>query len=122
MTPELENKLYEDFPLLFANREHPQSPMVFGCECGDGWYGILRASCNRIASHEKYAGQQSFRFSQIKEKYGTIRLYHDGGDAYCQGVISMAEAMSAMTCELCGDPGKTNAIGWLLTLCEECRK
>jgi hypothetical protein len=122
MSPELENKLYEDFPLLFANREIPQSPMVFGCEHGDGWYGILRCACNRIASHEEYAGQQTFRFSQIKEKYGTLRLYHEGGDSYCQGVISMAEAMSAMTCERCGCRGKLNDIGWISTLCEGCRK
>ena len=122
MTPELENKLYEDFPSLFANREQQGSCMVYGCECGDGWYGILRAACNRIASHEKYAGRSDFRFGQVKEKWGRLCLYYSAGDEFVMGVISMAEAMSAMTCELCGDPGKTNDIGWLSTLCEGCRK
>jgi hypothetical protein len=118
MSPELENKLYADFPLLFANRESRGSCMVFGCEHGDGWYGILRAACKEIARH---AGPH-FQFTQVKEKYGTLRLYFVGGDSYCEGVIDMAEAMSAVTCEQCGNPGKPNDGGWITTLCEGCRK
>jgi hypothetical protein len=135
MSPELENKLYEDFPLLFANRENQQSPMAFGCEHGDGWHGILRAACKLIDTHTNRRTQDgvtcdvfmletkpSFHFTQIKEKFGTIRLYHDGGDSYCDGVVDMAEAMSAVTCERCGAPGKPNDSGWISTLCEACRK
>jgi hypothetical protein len=122
MSPELENKLYEDFPLLFANRENSQSPMVFGCECGDGWYGIILSACRRISFHEANAGRSDFRFSQVKEKWGTLRIYYSGGDEFVMGVISMAEAVSAVTCERCGAPGKTNDSGWISTLCEGCRK
>ena len=122
MSPELENKLYEDFPMLFANREQKGSCMVYGCEHGDGWHGILRAACKEIAAHGERECYQPFKFSQIKEKYGTLRLYHDGGDSYCDGVVDMAEAMSAVTCEQCGAPGKPNDSGWISTLCEGCRK
>jgi hypothetical protein len=122
VSPELEQKLYEDFPTLFANRESKGSCMAFGCECGDGWYDILRAACNRIAAHEEYAGEQTFSFTQVKEKYGTLRLYHCGGDSFCNGVVSMAEAMSAMTCERCGRQGRPNDRGWISTLCDGCRK
>ena len=122
MSPELEEQLYTDFPVLFANREIPQSTMVFGCECGDGWHGIIRSACGRISFHEANAGRSDFRFSQVKEKWGTLRLYYSGGDEFVMGVISMAEAMSAVTCERCGSPGKTNDSGWLSTLCEGCRK
>ena len=122
MSPELENKLYEDFAMLFANREHPQSPMVFGCECGDGWHGIILSACRRISFHEANAGRSYFRFDQVKEKWGRLCLYYSGGDEFVMGVISMAEAMSAVTCERCGAPGKTNDSGWLSTLCEGCRK
>lgn len=122
MTHELEEQLYIDFPLLFANRETKGSCMVYGCEHGDGWHGILRAACKKIADHERLAIARTFRFVQIKEKYGTLRLYHDGGDSYCDGVVDMAEAMSAVTCEQCGAPGKPNDGGWISTLCEGCRK
>jgi len=56
--------------------------------------------------------------SQVKEKYGTLRFYYYGGDDYCHGVESMAESMSAKTCEDCGNTGKLLAQGWHRTLCE----
>ena len=122
MTPELENKLYEDFPLLFAYRDIPQSPMVFGCEHGDGWHGIIRSACRAISFHEANAGRSDFRFSQVKEKWGILRIYYSGGDEFVMGVIAMAEAVSSVTCERCGAPGKPNDGGWISTLCGGCRK
>ena len=61
-------------------------------------------------------------FTQIKEKYGTLRVYSHGGDNFCSGVIAMTEAMSAVTCENCGLPGSSNDDGWITTLCDACRK
>jgi hypothetical protein len=57
--------------------------------------------------------------TQIKEKFGTLRFYYWGGDDYCRGVESMAESMSAVTCEVCGSPGKLRNGGWIQTLCDE---
>jgi hypothetical protein len=57
--------------------------------------------------------------TQIKEKFGTLRFYYCGGDDYCHGVESMAESMSAVTCEVCGSPGKLRNGGWIQTLCDE---
>lgn len=57
--------------------------------------------------------------TQVKEKYGTLRFYYYGGDEYCSGVESMAESMSAVTCEVCGSPGKIREGGWVRTLCDE---
>lgn len=56
--------------------------------------------------------------SQVKEKFGTLRFYYYGGDDYCRGVESMAESMSAVTCEVCGNTGKLRAQGWYRTLCD----
>ncbi len=56
---------------------------------------------------------------QVKEKFGTLRFYYSGGDDYISGLASMAESMSAVTCEECGNPGKTVGGGWLTTLCKE---
>lgn len=122
MSPELEEELFSRFPALFENRKHRHSPMVFGCEHGDGWHGIIRSACRAISFRQANAGRSDFRFSQVKEKWGVLRIYYSGGDEFCAGVISMAEAMSAVTCERCGSPGKTNDSGWLSTLCEGCRK
>jgi hypothetical protein len=59
-------------------------------------------------------------FTQIKEKFGTLRVYTNFTDDYCDGVITMAESMSARTCEECAQPGKQTVEGWIKTLCEEC--
>ena len=56
---------------------------------------------------------------QIKEKFGTLRFYTDGGDQYTRGVLAMAECMSAVTCEECGNCGKVRTSGWHRTLCDE---
>jgi hypothetical protein len=55
---------------------------------------------------------------QVKSKFGSLRFYVNGGDDYTRGVISMAEAMSAVTCEECGASGKLRDDGWVSTLCD----
>jgi hypothetical protein len=57
--------------------------------------------------------------TQVKEKFGTLRFYYWGGDEYCSGVESMAESMSAVTCEVCGSPGMLRQGGWIRALCDE---
>ncbi len=58
--------------------------------------------------------------SQVKEKFGTLRFYYNGGDEYIHGLAAMAEAMSARTCESCGSPAKTQGTGWRTTMCQPC--
>jgi hypothetical protein len=55
---------------------------------------------------------------QVKEKFGTLRFYYTGGDEYISGITSMAEAMSGVTCEVCGNVGELNGGGWLRTRCD----
>jgi hypothetical protein len=57
--------------------------------------------------------------SQVKEKFGTLRFYYNGGDDVVSGIERMAESMSAVMCETCGAPGKTRSGGWIQTLCDE---
>lgn len=59
---------------------------------------------------------------QVKEKFGTLRFYYQGGDDQIHGMVRMAEAMSAVTCEQCGVPAKTGGRGWISTLCDSCRE
>lgn len=57
--------------------------------------------------------------SQVKEKYGTLRFYYNGGDDYIRGLESMAESISACTCEKCGNQGRIRGRGWLYTACDQ---
>ena len=55
---------------------------------------------------------------QVKEKFGTLRFYYSGGDDTIHGMTRMAESMSAVTCEVCGAPGKSRHGGWVHTYCD----
>jgi hypothetical protein len=64
---------------------------------------------------------------QVKEKFGTLRFYYTGGDEYISGLVSMAESMSGVICEGCGNPAKTSDVdpekgitGWIRTECKPC--
>ena len=59
---------------------------------------------------------------QVKEKFGTLRFYYSGGDDYISGLVSMAESMTGVTCEECGNPGKSRGGGWIHTYCEPCEE
>ena len=117
MNNEIEAELYKKYPALFSSRLDRTSPMIFGCEHGDGWANLIRAMCSSLS------GQEGVTFSQIKEKFGTLRVYRNGpGGDFADGVIRMAEDMSRYVCEVCGNPGKTRGKGWLSTLCDRCEK
>lgn len=59
---------------------------------------------------------------QVKEKFGALRYYVGSATDEQHGLINMACALSAVTCEICGAPGKINSYGWLRCLCKKHRK
>jgi hypothetical protein len=59
---------------------------------------------------------------QVKEKFGTLRFYYSGGDDVIDGMVRMAEAMSGVTCEGCGNVGERRGGGWVHTYCTPCEE
>ena len=138
MNSELQQKLFTDFPLLFDNRHKSpmESCLAFGLEIGDGWYDLVRSVCWMIKQHEDNKRWQKewrekqnqdttdepeyfpVKFDQVKEKYGGLRLYFNGGDEYVEGLVSLAEAYSYHVCEICGNKGEANKGGWIAVRCE----
>ena len=121
MKPELERKLIEDFPTLFmgVNKPVTDSLMAFWCECGDGWYSLIYAMCQEITAADPEA-----ELLQVKEKWGHLRVYlHSGNSGKYKEVNEIVrnyEALSAETCERCGEPGERRLGGWIKTLCDVC--
>lgn len=58
------------------------------------------------------------RVVQIKEKFGGLRFYFDGGNEYIRGLVDMAETWAGHTCEKCGEVGYQRGGGWIRTLCD----
>jgi hypothetical protein len=61
-----------------------------------------------------------FAVQQVKEKFGTLRFYCPGNDAIGR-YVRLAERLSSVTCEDCGNRGTANDSGWIRTQCDECR-
>lgn len=132
MREELDKKLVEKYPKIFANRhgDMRETLMCWGFECGDGWYNIIDQLCANIQHYTDWNNQnfaKGFKqykevpqviAVQVKEKFGTLRFYYDGGDDKIDGMMRMAEAMSAVMCEECGAPGHQRSGGWIRTLCD----
>ncbi len=56
---------------------------------------------------------------QIKEKFGGLRFYYQGGDDHISGMVRMAEIWAGRTCETCGEKGDRRSGGWIRTLCDK---
>lgn len=118
MKEELEQKLIEKYPSLFADKDKsPRETLIcFGCECGDGWYNIL----DKL--FEKLSKFPDLKLTQVKEKYGTLRIYVNDYNEEVSKYIEDANRKSGKTCEMCGKKGKRRNGGWITTLCNGCYK
>ena len=128
MREELDKKLVEDFPLLYADRygDMRETCMVFGFP-GNGWEPIIRRLSEKLERlladwirDNPDKDDQHPRAAQVKEKFGTLRFYMASSLPGMDKAIAIAEAESEVTCEYCGKPGEIRVGGWLKTLCDEC--
>jgi len=136
MREELDKLLCEKYPKMMVNRHSPmqETAMCWGFSCGDGWYNILNALMGNIQHHidwnnknvekgyKQYKQVPQVTVDQVKEKFGTLRFYYTGGDEVINGMVRMAESMSACTCEDCGNTGEQRGGGWIRTLCQPCEE
>jgi len=142
MTDDKLEQLAKRWPDLF------QKSGDFEFSIGEGWYDIVDMLCGalskdieRVKHRLKYAMENpAAKFSQtieelesavakareelptlvqVKEKFGTMRFYVDGGTAEMHNYISFAEAMTSRTCEVCGDRGQSRQGGWVRVLCDK---
>lgn len=118
-----ENEMMEKFPKMF-------SQPFGGFAVGPGWWPILRSLCRNVQGHIDWRQEQKEKYgrgegcpqvvvAQIKEKFGGLRFYYDGGNDVIDGMVRMAEAWAANSCEECGKPGVLRSGGWMQTLCDE---
>jgi hypothetical protein len=117
---EFVKRIEERFPNMFSKR-------YGGIAVGAGWWPIIESLCANIQSridwwnknHEKNPVIEQVVVEQIKEKFGGLRFYYQGGDDEISGMVRMAEAWASHACEECGAPGKSRDGGWIKTLCDK---
>ena len=127
MNEENTQKLFDRFTFFKPERPITEALMAFGFECGDGWFNLIWDLCidleKIVNEEEKEFPDEYFEVVQVKEKFGTLRFYVDGGTDAIYKRINKAETDSGVTCEQCGKrPAKPKSTHhWIRTLCEECK-
>ena len=118
MNVEKEQALFNKYPSLFGQKDKSmqETCMCWGICVGDGWYDLLDTLCNEL---KVFPGLQ---FTQVKEKFGTLRAYTNFTNDKVEEAVLEAERASAKTCEGCGKPAKLNKGPWLRVECKACKK
>ena len=137
MKEELVEQLHRDHPDLCEKASDGEFSV------GDGWYNIIDVLCSQLSrtvNHYRLMIKYKIKksedvreledklkkaieelpiISQVKEKFGGLRFYIDGGTEEQLVMIDFAEAMSLKTCETCGDRGRSRGGGWIKVLCDK---
>ena len=96
---------------------------TFGDQPSEQTYERVERDINEPKFRDVPEKIRQVTLDQVKEKFGTLRFYYTGGDDYIDGMVTMAESMSGVTCESCGSGAKTDwNSGWVRTICEPCQE
>lgn len=124
MNEDLEFQEYEAYSKMMQER----FPKMYGGKyggfaIGKGWYPLIETLSNAIQNHIDNCQRQGKEcpqviVQQVKEKFGTLRFYYNGGDEFIHGAVWLAESMTGHLCEECGGLGKPRDGGWVRTLCD----
>lgn len=93
--------------------------MCWGFDCCDGWLKLIDQLSADITALDEKNGTQTIAV-QVKEKFGGLRFYIEGGSDAIHDLIDAAENESLKTCEMCGEPGERRGGGWISTECDAC--
>jgi len=112
MKEELDAMLCQRYPKIFVDCRRTQ--------CRDGWFDLIDTLCERLQFWTDRNNAPQVIVSQVKEKYGELSFYAHRGNETQDGMIELAEAMSARLCEQCGKLGHLLMSGEIyLTRCHE---
>jgi len=113
-------EIIDKYPKLFrqVSLSEYESCMAWGICVGDGWLNIIDQLSTEL-------NELDVEYSQIKEKFGELRVYLDilnqehTNKAY--NIVNKYEILSTTICEKCGKPGKRSTKNsWIKTICDEC--
>lgn len=137
-TEEENKKLCAKYPFLawygdplytgYTEEGEPDYSFTWEDELPEGW---RKAFCPKMWDElkeilERHNYLNKFRFTQIKEKWGALRIYDSGAPEEAYDEIEDWEAkyekLSEEVCINCGKPSKYMTLGWITFVCEGCAK
>lgn len=105
------DEVHKDYDYTYINGEY---------NLPDGWFELFLQCCEDIREPLIKANLlDKFRFTQIKEKFGSMRLYNSGATKEVQDILYKYEFLSEQVCSVCGKPAKVLTSGYICPYCEE---
>lgn len=103
MSPEREEMLCKPNLSLFPNAMIIDGRYFWGFECSDGWFDLLNNGLSLVSAWcDITPACPQVTVLEVKEKFGGLRIYYEGGDDFVKGVFNFAETMSVNICAICG--------------------
>ncbi len=96
--------------MTFVEHMYPDQLKDYQSNVGPGWAPLVTQAF-------AFCKKRGIIITDIKEKYGTLRIYTDYYDEDVEEMLERIDWVSAHMCERCGKPGKPRSTGWIKTLC-----
>lgn len=107
-------KISDDYDYSYFKGQH---------ELPDGWIRLFLMFCKSLRPHLIDANYlDKFMFTDVKEKYGTMRLYNNGCPSTAHYLEILYEQFSYYVCQKCGQFATKETQGWIgtYTYCNDC--
>ena len=113
-----QGKVPKDYDFTFTEMDNLPS----------GWHGLMTDMSMEIIAylHSKDLSPYMFHIDQLKEKFGSIRLYYSlhcedkYDDEGIDEIIRKYEDLSEHTCCVCGGEATLMSKGWICPYCQSC--
>ena len=95
----------KDFEDLYNNFEDIFCPSFWGFEIGPGWFEIIADFVIKLDYHLRRNPnmiREKYIIMQVKEKFGSLRIYLHSSDFYLNSLIAETEKQAANSCTICG--------------------
>jgi len=88
----------------------------------DGWSWLIDRLSKYLQHLTDQQNMPQVKAIQVKEKFGTLRFYYEGGNEAAHKTIHFVEWLSSYICERCGSTWATlhDKNGWFMTRCQHC--
>ena len=128
LTVEQRKELIEKYPYLMPRNSFTGKPVedydysfIEGeYDLPEGWLELFLQCCEDIYEPLAMDGDlETFRFAQVKEKYGSMRLYTNGATREVHDILDKYEVLSQQVYSVCGIPATVMTYGWICPYCAE---
>lgn len=125
---QLRKALIEEYPYLQpramttgeVHHDYDYQYIVGEHDLPEGWMQLFLQCCEDLKEPLIRAGNlDTFRFLQVKEKWGRMTLYTQGATNEVQDIIDKYAFLSQQVCSVCGKPATVMTYGYVCPYCSK---